>query len=727
MNITLYDKSEELQGVTLEGHLISILPSSSKTESVAKIPLKAIETPQVYSSLPKEVLANQLIYTVDDAYRNITGLQKMWNATNRSGDGGTFVNLRGFISNNSMRNGLVAPVSTSIDAINLEKLEVLKGPSATLFGSSVTSYGGVINRVTKKPYDGLGGNISVIGGSYNYYRAQADFNTPITRDKKLLFRVNTAYTNSGNFQKKDAKNSNFAFIPSLAYTVNDKLDINLELEWFDTDAIPEQMFFYLSPALGTDNFRDIEKMGLDYKNSYMGDDLNTKARVRNFFGQINYRINDHIRSSTNVSTAYSQSDGFNPYFYIGPESTETQDPNDVRLGVVRADQSTTDSKQKHFQIQQNFNLDFNLGTMRNRAVAGFDYLRTKNEQNFIFFSVFDWAPFSGGDYATMNAETVSARYDELRNTPGYDFNANNTYPITGVLNTYSAYISDVLTPAEGLNVMASVRYENNQFNGGKSGQADTQAYKQAAWSPKFGAVYEIVRNQFSVFGNFQNSFTSNGYYLTNSNGDMALSDPEKANQWEGGFKANLMAGRINATLSYYNIDVKNSLLSTGEYVGAQAVQKQSGSLTSKGIEFEVNAYLLRGFSLIAGVSYNDSRYTSTDELNADVYDRRPTTASSPWLANFNASYQFMDGGLKGLGFGIGGNYASDNKIVNSVSQGIFVLPSYFVLNANAFYDTKKFRIGVKADNFTNEHYWIGYTTANPQALINVLGSVTYKF
>ena len=65
--------------------------------------------------------------------------------------------------------------------------------------------------------------------------------------------------------------------------------------------------------------------------------------------------------------------------------------------------------------------------------------------------------------------------------------------------------------------------------------------------------------------------------------------------------------------------------------------------------------------------------------------------------------------MKGLGFGLGGNYASDNNVT-----GNFILPKYFVLNVNAFYDTKKCRIGVKVDNLTSEHYWTGYSTANPQ-------------
>lgn len=101
------------------------------SDYVNKMPLKAIENPQVYSSIDKSVLENQILYTVDDALRNVSGVQRMWSATNRSGDGGTFVNMRGFVAENSLRNGLYAPVSMSMDAINIEKVEVLKGPSAT--------------------------------------------------------------------------------------------------------------------------------------------------------------------------------------------------------------------------------------------------------------------------------------------------------------------------------------------------------------------------------------------------------------------------------------------------------------------------------------------------------------------------------------------------------------------------------------------------------------------
>ncbi|WP_415324582.1 TonB-dependent siderophore receptor [Chryseobacterium sp. MMS23-Vi53] len=680
-----------------------------------KMSIKAIEDPQVFSSINKTILENQAIFTVDDAYRNVTGLQQMWSPTSRAGDGGSFVVLRGFPSNNSMRNGLISPVTTTIDAVNIERLEVLKGPSGTLYGSNVASYGGLINRITKRPYENFEGQVSLMGGSYNTYRAQADINAPLTKDKKLLFRINTAYTNQGTFQKKDAKNSYFAFTPSLTYNLNDRLQFNVEYEMFNTRAVGDQFFFYLTPGAlnGIDNMKDLEKAGLNYKESYIGDDLYTTARVNNIFGQINYKISDNIKSSTNINTSSSYSDGFGPYFSASVDANNN-------VSVNRFDQATKDSRKKYLQLQQNFNFDYSFGNgMRNRTVVGFDYLKTKDRSRFFYLTngATFTVPANGGNYSDFNGTTLGALYNDPANIGEYN--------VDGDTNTYSGYISNVFTPISGLNIVLGLRYENNDFLGGKVWINDTPAYNQSALTPKAGIVYQIIKDKFSVFGNYQNSFKSNGYYTTDLAGAIALSDPERANQFEGGFKANLINGKINATVSYYDIKVKNMLLGTGQYTAAgNAVQTQTGEIQSKGVELEVNAYLVKGFSLIGGLSYND-----TTDLSTGL---RPSTAGSPWLGNFNASYQFVDGTLKGLGFGVGGNFANANKIYNQENTATakvetFILPKYFVLNANAFYDAKKFRIGVKVDNFTNQHYWIGYTTGNPQKLINALGTVTYKF
>ncbi len=698
------EKKDSVNSKNIEEVIIDKMVKKLDTESSNKMPISFIENPQVYSSIDRGILENQNIFTVDDAYRNVTGLQKMWNPTGRAGDGGSFFVLRGFPSQASTRNGMVAPVTSTIDAINVETLEFLKGPVGTLYGSNVASYGGLINRVTKKPMQNFFGAVSASAGSYNTYRATADVNAPVTKD--LLFRVNTAYTNDGNFTKPDAKNQYTTFAPSLTWNISDKVQVNLDYELFRNRVTANPYFFYLSPKTlnGVDNMKDLEKVaGLDYKESYTGNGLYMTARNSNVFGNVKWKINDDITSSTYINNSDSYSDGYNPYFSIN------YDANSSAYKVARADQSTDNSKKSWFQIQQNFNFnhDFSNG-MKNRAIVGFDYMKTTERLRYKYLNFnFDSVPASGADYSGMNANTLSALYADPTNVSRWDY--------TGDLNTYSGYISDLFSPIENLHIMAGLRYENNDYSGGTSGPNSLQAYNQAALSPKAGIVYEIVKDKFSVFGNYQNSFKSNGYFTYDVAGNTKLSDPERGNQLEGGLKASLFNNRFNATVSYYNIKVKNQLLYTGEYTPSFiSVQQQVASTLSKGFELEVNAYLVKGFSLVGGLAYNDTKDESTD--------LRPTTAGSYWNANFNLAYQFVDGQMKGLGFGFGGNYASDNNVT-----GDFILPKYFVLNVNAFYDTKRFRIGVKVDNLTNEHYWTGYSTANPQMLANFLGTVAYKF
>lgn len=696
------EKKDSTNSKNIEEVIINRMVKKLDTESSNKMPVKFIENPQVYSSIDKGILENENIFTVDDAYRNVTGLQKMWNPTGRAGDGGSFFVLRGFPSQASTRNGVVAPVTSTIDAINVETLEFLKGPVGTLYGSTVASYGGLINRVTKKPQQNFFGAVSASAGSYNTYRATADVNAPITKD--LLFRINTAYTNEGNFTKADAKNQYTTFAPSLTWNVSDKVQLNVDYELFNNRVTANPYFFYLSPKTlnGIDNMKDLEKVvGLDYKESYTGKDLYMTARNSNIFGNVKWKINDNITSNTYINNSDSYSDGYNPYFSISYTGGQYL--------VARADQSTNNSKKSWFQIQQNFNFNYDFSNgMKNKTVVGFDYMRTTERLRYKYLNAnFDTVAVSGADYSGMNDSALSALYA--------DTNKFSTWDYLRDLNTYSGYISNLFTPIANLHIMAGLRYENNDYLGGMNGTNVEKAFNQSAFSPKAGIVYEIVKEKFSVFGNYQNSFKSNGYYTSDIAGSTTLSDPETGNQFEGGFKASLFKNRFNATVSYYNIQVKNQLLYTGEYApNFVSVQKQAASTLSKGFELEVNAYLVKGFSLVGGLAYNDTVDESTD--------LRPTTAGSFWNANFNLAYQFVDGKVKGLGFGFGGNYASDNNVT-----GDFVLPKYFVLNVNAFYDAKKFRIGVKVDNFTNEHYWTGYSTANPQKLANFLGTIAYKF
>lgn len=709
VDFTLNEDNEQLKEVVVRGNSNKF--ARKESAFVSKMQLDNLENPQVYHVVSKELLQEQLIFSVDDAINNTPGIQKMWEATGRGGDGGSYYSSRGFIVQSGLRNGIAGMVTNQIDAINLEKLEVIKGPSATLFGSKLTSYGGLLNRVTKKPFNSFASEVTLGAGSYDFNRVSLDLNTPVDQAGKLMFRLNTAYNYEGTFQQQGFDRS-WAATPSLLYQPSDRLSINLDAELYDGRKIGKQMLFFYYPAaqLGASS---PDQLNLDYEKSYMGDGLSQKSRSANFFGQINYKLSNNWTSSTNLTSSNSFSNGFSPYFYLVPDNEITGKLADAGKAnyLARADQSTDDSKNTIFEVQQIFNGDFNLGNLRNRIVLGLDYFRINSNQHF-FYSNFDVAPLNeeNFDYSNFNGASMQGVYSTT--TPG-------TYPIVNKINTYSAFVSNVLNLTDNLNILTALRVDRFENKGGTEG-GELKPFSQTAFSPKFGVVYQPIKNKLSLFANYQNGFNNKGIYQTIPDGPPINAKPEQANQFEGGLKLDALQGKLSGTVSYYSIQVKDILRA-----GLEAnTQIQDGTQLSKGIELDFIANPVSGLNLIAGFSYNDSKLEKADE---DVNGRRPATASSPYLANLWISYRLPQNIIKGLGAGFGVNYASDNKILNSVSMGEFTLPAYTILGATLFYDQPKYRIGLKANNLTNERYYIGYTTMNPQKLRNFAASVSYKF
>jgi outer membrane receptor protein involved in Fe transport len=171
-------------------------------------------------------------------------------------------------------------VNNTIDAANLERIEVIKGPSGTLYGSSLSSYGGLINRVTKKPYDKAGGEIGFSTGSYDLNRISADINSPLDSAHQVLLRVNTAYSNAGSFQD-NGFNRNFVFDPSFVFKVNDRLTLSFDAEISHADATTPVMYFFNTTVadLGVNR---ADKLKMDYKKSYQSNDLDNTSDNSNF-------------------------------------------------------------------------------------------------------------------------------------------------------------------------------------------------------------------------------------------------------------------------------------------------------------------------------------------------------------------------------------------------------------------------------------------------------------
>jgi len=689
---------------------------------VAKIPLNNLENAQSYSVVTNELLKEQNVFNVEDALRNAPGIQKMWDATGRAGDGGGYFTLRGFVTQTRLRNGIAGLVTSGIDAANIEKIEVIKGPSATLFGSTLTSFGGLVNRVTKKPYESFGLEISESVGSYNLNRTAVDLNTPL--GSNVAFRLNTAYNYEGSFQNY-GKSRTFAAAPSLAIKANDKLSFLLEAEtFFGRNAAKPFFFFGESPkAMGATKISDLK---IDYMNAYSNDNITSFSRSLNYFATANYKILDKLTSQTVFSSSNSYSNGASPYYYLLSDASAIGLTTDPLTGISPLvdlpgnnnyislnDQSTYRSKLGAIEIQENINGDFNIGTTRHRFVVGLDFQR-QNSRQVYFGNTYGIIPLNDPnfDYGAFNKNVIESN----------PFNAA-AYPYIYKTNTYSAYASDVVNITDRLIASAGLRVDRfeNKGNYKLDGTQDAKPYSQTAFSPKFGLIYQPIKDALSLFANYQNGF-QNPAPFANASGQTVTPKIQNANQIEGGVKMALFNGKLNGTVSYYRIKLTNVLRSDPD--SPVFSQIQDGTQNSNGFEAEIIANPIASVNIIAGFSYNDSKFTKAD---ADVQGLRPNTAGSPYLANFYVSYRLPETALKGLGIGFGGNYASKNKIINSVSQGTFELPAYTVLNSNLFYDKAQYRFGLSVNNLTDKKCYTGYTTVNPQRLRQFVLSASYKF
>jgi len=711
VDLVLNENAAELHEV-----IISSRNGNKQNNIVAKMPLTNLENPQVYNTVSAEIMKQQGINNYDDALRNVPGITRTWESTGRSGDGAAYFAMRGFDAQPLLTNGLPGLVSGNLDPADIEEIQVIKGPSATLFGGSFYSYGGMINTITKKPYYGTGGEVAYNMGSFGLNRVTADINTPLSKKEKIALRVNTAYHSENSFQDAGFKKS-FFIAPSLVYEVNDRLSFQVLTEILQEERAVAPVFFHNNRDAPLD-FKDIKALNLNYKASFTSNDLTIKNPRYNLQAQMIYKLSSQWTSQTVVSRGSVKSDGI--YTYIWDD-----EPGDnVFQQYVHNENNTTTTT----DVQQNFNGDFKLGSLRNRLLVGLDYFNRNVIDN-------------GGGWVV--ARNVTPEGETFINdpttgdpiTPFYlskDY-VNNLLAGTGgtgsnVSNSsYSAYASDVLNLTPGLLVMASLRADYFDTKGDPT--TDEDDFHQFALSPKFGIVYQPVLDKVSIFANYMNAFINVAPQpVTDADGEnrrIKTFKPEHANQLEFGVKANLFADKLFATVSAYDIKVSDRVVPAP---GNPNDVVQGGKVESKGFEIDLNANPLPGLNIIAGYAYNDIKVKKGNET--DFYNepgRTPGGQGPPNAVNLWGTYKFSNGALKNFGIGAGGNYASQTKVIDNSKTGVFYLPSYVVVNASLFYNSEKFRFTFALNNITNKEYYTGYWSVNPQRTRNFAASVAYKF
>lgn len=663
---------------------------------VARLPIKYLENPQVYNTVSKEIINQQMAVDLGSVSKNVPGAGIPMIAN----QGRVTFRSRGFDTEPNARNGVAGAAFSFLDNANLERIEAIKGPSTTLFGTQVaSSYGGLYNRVTKKPYNGTGGEASYTGGSWNFNRLTFDANLPLNTDKTALFRLNGATTFEKSFQDNGFTNS-LALAPSFSYQITDKLSLLLDIEFGTAKGTSVVRF---NPYTKNNKIQSIADMQFPYNKTFLGDDVTYTTQMMNIFGQINYKISSEWTSQTIFSRARSTINGYITALNGRSDST-------LVASVIIGNTNFIATN-----LQQNFIGDFKIGKFRNRMVVGLDYYNNFNS----FDRVNTNGPLVNFINTPSDYRVNRAMLDELTKTgtPRKEKSSDDTY---------SVYLSDVFNFTDRLMVMGSVRVDNFHYNGvyniltgetsGGLSVSGLQAgpYTQTAISHKSGVVYEIIKDKVSLFGNYLNGF----FNISGVDKDGSSFKPQQGNQMEFGAKTDLFDHKLVGTISYYDIKVDNVLRTDPDDANFLI---QDGTQYSRGVEIDITANPINGLTIIAGYAYNDSKFTKADP---SVLNLRPAASGPQNMYNFWISYAFTKGKLSGFGAGFGGNIGSSSYQTNTHTAKV-IIPAYQMFDATLFYDRPKFRLSLKVDNLTSEKAWSVRLT--PQAPARFLGNITLKF
>ena len=698
VTIILIEDTQQLDEVIISATVVNPFHNDSSF-IVSKLPLKDLENPQVYNSVPKELMTEQVVTEFNDALKNATGITRLWESTGRGGDGAEFYSMRGFAVQPTMVNGVPGANNGVVDPANIESIEVIKGPSGTLFGSPMISYGGMINLTTKKPYEKVGGSFGFIAGNFGLSRFTADVNAPI--NEKAAVRLNAAYTEQNSFQDAGFKKSVF-FAPSFKLKASKRLTFLINTEFLSAEAANAPMIFLnrYSPI----SFDKIDLFEQNYAKSYTSNDLSIKNPTYNIQAQSLYTLSKSWTSQTVISRSSTKSNGYYHYLWDLGDGNSFYRYMSKRNGETQ----TTD-------LQQNFIGDFKIGSVRNKMVIGLDFY-----QSTILNSSTGWV---GNGIVTLSDGSDTGYLTQV----GVDSLLVGSFEGVSKAQSQvmSAYFSDVINILPSLSAMVSLRIDN--FSGRTAYWSTDEIESQTALSPKFGVVYQPIKDKVSIFGNYMNGFVNQAPVevadVDGSNVRMQALEPEQANQYEFGVKTNLWKDKIAFTGSYYNILVSNKVMSDPNNVNGII---QGGEVLSTGVEFSLIANPIKGLNIVAGYSNNASKVTKDDPANGYL-NLRPEEAGPAQLINFWASYALPTTKLKGLGVGIGGNTASEHLALNRNVTGSFTLPAYQVFNASLFYKAQHYMVIVKVDNLMNTKYYSGWSGVIAQQLRSYSISLNYNF
>jgi iron complex outermembrane recepter protein len=713
--VTNENTEQTIDFILLENYteLSEIIIAATKTKldkivSIGKLPIKPMDLPQATVVIERQVLERQQVQTIGDAVQNLNGVYVMGTTGGYQEELGS----RGFAfnSNNTFKNGVRFNNSIMPEVSGVESIEVLKGGNAILFGT--VGAGGVLNIVTKKPKFNQGGSVSFQTGSYDYYKPAMDVYGAINNSKHFAYRVNSSFTKAGSFRDQ-VKSQRFYINPSLLIQIADKTELLLETDYtqdnrnldFGTGAI----YYKIAPTA--------RNLYLNLPWSY------NNAEQMAATATLTHKLNDNWQAKAVVSTRkYS-----NELFGAARPNANSQfiDSSAANYGRwVRGLVKNKSAEQYHF-VSLDITGKFSTSKLKHTLLAGVD--ADKTETNTYNFDYTQLRSDKKNIYDTINI-FGSKQYGQRNDIPNVPWTFYTHAPVSRL----GIYMQDFIEISLKFKALVGLRYTVSSIETSDSIYAsgiqkiNTKKRKDDAFSPRLGLVYQPAKNV-SVFTSYTNTYELNTAIDTFAN----VLPPSIIDQYELGVKTLLFKDKISVNVTAYIISNNNTLQSYPNLAATDSRREASGQTQSKGIELDMATKNMHGFTVNAGYSYNDTRYTKST-----LYTEGSKLRYNPnHTANAHIYYQVKpDSKLNGLNAGLGiyyngGRVAGRSTTKANPGYSLIVLPDYFLLEASVGYNFKNLSIRCKLNNILNEFSYNVHddNSVNPIAPTQFTSTISYKF
>jgi len=666
-------QTADQQGADDKQEAEEIVVTGTRSVVNDKLGGSVLNAPQSISVITAKTLEAQSVTNLQDALKNVPGITLNAGEGNARGD---TVNLRGFPAfNDFFLDGIRDAGLYTRDTFDLETLEVLKGPSAILFGRGST--GGVINQVTKSPTLNPLEAATLQFGTNSQIRLTGDVDMPI--GPSAAIRLNAMVERSEVADRDDVLNRRWGIAPAIAFGIGEADTVSLTyLHQQENDRPDAGIPFLFGRPAPVPRDADFGLLSNYFKTNVDVATLRYKHEFSDDFSIVNTaRIGNYDFNNEKVSPVYG--DDFDP----------TAQP--INKILVGRDDPASSGTQLNLTDQLDFHGHIDTGFITQDLTVGIEIGRETNDLT-LYENPFDddnsWVPKTpllnpNPNEGLPRIEPVSARQHTAS-------------------RVQAAYFTDTVHIGEYIDLIGGARYDRfastftqNTLIGSDDAAKGNVNFGRTdnVTSPRAALVVKPTPDQ-SYYFSWGTSFDPSAEALQLDSGTAGIA-PVKANTYEVGAKNEWLNGMLTTTAALFRTELSNAFITDPERPGVLISQ---GNQKVDGLELGVTGRITADWEILAGYIYLDPITIGSDTIE----DRGKVLVNTARHAfNLWTEYYVTDQLEVGTGLNYLGKRYAD--LANTAS-----IPSYVVWNGMISYKVNEhYSLQMNITNITDERYYQG--------------------